>query len=144
MGHYVKENVPYRGNLFSTPVRLALLGNGVRLMRASFIFAVFLALACDPASAREPPKRTTPDVMIYGAGGFSCTRAWQQENVSFSTNWVLGFWSGVNNTRGLLVGSKTDADGILGEVKRVCAARPAIRLYEAVDQAFANLHSQGL
>jgi len=100
---------------------------------------IILALALAQAATKP-----TPMVSGFGMGGYSCARAFAPENMANAVSWIFGFWSGVNNTRGLQVGAKTDADGVIGEVKRVCASRPAALLYVAVDQAYANLHKQGL
>lgn len=88
--------------------------------------------------------QAVPTVSGYGMGGYSCAKAFAPENIQNTQSWVLGFWSGVNNTLGLQVGRKTDAEGVLGEVQRVCAGKPATLLYVAVDQAYANLRKQGL
>ena len=87
---------------------------------------------------------TPPTVTGFGMGGYSCARAFEPHNFAITQSWVLGFWSGVNNTRGLQVGRNTDAAGVVGEVRRVCEDQPATLLYVAVDQAYANLHAKGL
>lgn len=100
---------------------------------------IALALMLAPVGAS-----TVPQVSGFGMGGYSCATAFEPENVDQTRNWVFGFWSGVNNTRGLRVGARTDGDGVMGEVRRVCTTRPAILLYVAVDQAYANLLRQRL
>lgn len=88
--------------------------------------------------------QAVPTISGFGMGGYSCAKAFAPENIRTTQSWVLGFWSGVNNSLGLQVGLKTDVEGVLGEVQRVCSGKPATLLYVAVDQAYANLRKQGL
>lgn len=99
-----------------------------------------IALALMLAQAGANP---VPMISGFGMGGYSCARAFASENLNQTQSWIFGFWSGVNNTRGLQVGSHTDGDGVLGEVRRVCASHPATLLYVAAEKAYANLHRQG-
>ena len=99
-----------------------------------------IALALMLAQAAKP----VPTVGGFGMGGYSCAKAFSPENLANTQSWIFGFWSGVNNTRGLQVGSRTDAAGVLDEVRRVCEVHPAVMLYVATDQAYANLHKAGL
>jgi hypothetical protein len=45
--------------------------------------------------------------------------------------WILGYWSGLNTAKNGLVGDKTTANGVIGEVKLYCTAHPSLDLPQA-------------
>ena len=45
--------------------------------------------------------------------------------------WILGFWSGLNAANDALVGDRTTANGVVGEVKLYCQSHPAVDLPQA-------------
>jgi hypothetical protein len=75
------------------------------------------------------------DTYMFGIGLKSCAY-WQSSpaTVDEGRSWIVGHWSGLNtfNNQNHTVGSKTDGEGIIGEVKRVCDSRPSISLSNAV------------
>jgi hypothetical protein len=82
------------------------------------------------------------DHLIYlvGAGQMSCGD-WiaHSPNHKDMATWVLGYWSGLNTALTRKVGYTTDANGILGEVNKECAAHPSERLFLAVDAVYQRL-----
>ena len=50
--------------------------------------------------------------------------------------WILGYWSGLNTAKNSLVGDKTTANGVIGEVNLYCAAHPSLDLPQATFDTF--------
>ena len=50
--------------------------------------------------------------------------------------WILGYWSGLNTAKNSLVGDKTTANGVIGEVKLYCTAHPSLDLPQATLDTF--------
>ena len=76
---------------------------------------------------------------VYGIGGNSCA-SWLSSNRNETEGdiWVLGYWSGRNdaNAANHKVGATTGADGIIGEVKKVCKDKPSLTLFHAVGRVW--------
>jgi len=76
---------------------------------------------------------------VYGIGGNSCV-SWLSSHGKETEGdiWVLGYWSGRNdaNTANHKVGATTGADGIIGEVKKVCKDNPSLALFHAVGRVW--------
>jgi hypothetical protein len=76
---------------------------------------------------------------VYGIGGNSCA-SWLSShgNETEGDIWVLGYWSGRNdaNAANHKVGATTGADGIIGEVKKVCKDKPSLTLFHAVGRVW--------
>ena len=53
--------------------------------------------------------------------------------------WILGFWSGLNVAKNGLVGDKTTASGVVGEVKLYCASHPSMGLAQATLDTYATM-----
>ncbi len=53
--------------------------------------------------------------------------------------WILGFWSGMNAANHSLVGDRTTASGVIGEVKLYCAGHPSIALPQATFDTYAAM-----
>ena len=51
-------------------------------------------------------------------------------------HWILGYWSGLNTAKNSLVGDKTTANGVIGEVKLYCTAHPSLDLPQATLDTF--------
>jgi hypothetical protein len=90
---------------------------------------ILLAFA---AAALSPPKM----VSVFGAGHSSCAKAWTDENYAQSYVWLMGFWSGMNTARSAQTGHGTDGDGVVGEVKLICAKTPSLPLISAAAEAY--------
>jgi hypothetical protein len=71
---------------------------------------------------------------MYGMGNKSCAY-WQSSQATLyaGNSWIYGYWSGLNafNNKDHMVGSKTDANGIVAEVKKVCAEHPSMSVSDA-------------
>ena len=71
--------------------------------------------------------------MLQAFGGRTCAN-WlkDQQHEVWGGNWILGFWTGINfaNERHD-VGQTQDADGIIGEVKKICRDQPSMLLLKA-------------
>lgn len=73
-------------------------------------------------------------------GGESCAASQQSADTIRDENiWIEGYWSGRNAETGSLVGSTTDALGVIGEVKLLCAANPSMIVLEAVDRVYTRM-----
>lgn len=72
---------------------------------------------------------------MYGIGTKSCAY-WQSSGATLAEGraWAYGYWSGLNtfNNQDHMVGSRTDSDGIIGEVKKLCDSHPSITFGTAV------------
>jgi hypothetical protein len=53
----------------------------------------------------------------------------------------LGFWSGLNLANARTVGQHTDGEGIIAEVRKVCATRPSMTLVNATFAAYSEMAS---
>ena len=99
-----------------------------RLSRALMAGAVI----CSPSLA------FAQDTVLYFGGVQSCA-VWQSSprNQLAGQTWILGFFSGHNYASAQRVGQSTDA--IIDEVKKICTARPTMRLREATAEAYGNI-----
>ena len=112
-------------------------------MRILLLTAVLVALPFADSTAADPPELR---VHIIGTGGFSCG-AWvaKRINDNFAQAWILGYWSGLNTgvtaftEAATSVGSSTDADGIIEEVRLLCRREPSLAIYTATANAYAKL-----
>jgi len=83
---------------------------------------------------------------MYGMGHKSCAY-WQSSQATLyeGNSWIFGYWSGANafndqnHMVGHMVGSKTDGNGIIAEVKKVCAGRPSMSVSDATLAVFEML-----
>jgi hypothetical protein len=89
------------------------------------------SLACCPDLALAQGMPTN----IIGIGLESCSY-WQSSPATSDEGraWIYGNWTGLNihNTQNRMVGSRTDGDGIVAEVKKVCDGQRSMSLGEAV------------
>ena len=53
----------------------------------------------------------------------------------------IGFWSGLNLANAQTVGQYTDGEGIIAEVRKVCATRPSRTLVNATFTAYSEMES---
>jgi hypothetical protein len=109
-------------------------------MRAAiFAITTILGLAvCESATAQ-------PSVWILGIGNESCanwlSNAYKEDE---GRVWIMGFWSGLNlfNNADHTVGRANDVKGVLGEVKRICIARPSLELGRAAREVYGMMMTQ--
>jgi hypothetical protein len=93
-----------------------------------------LWLMVEPASAQQQ------QVLITGIGRMSCAY-WLSEPVNEGEGWMLGFWSGLNYANARTVGQHTDGEGIITEVRKVCATRPSMTLAGATFAVYSQMAS---
>lgn len=95
-----------------------------------------------PAGATHAADAKFINAMTFGIGRSSCA-TWQsnQANRTAGSNWLLGFWTGLNaaNTSNNLVGAKTDGLGIIAEVEKICSQRPSMDLMDATTAVYSAL-----
>jgi hypothetical protein len=88
------------------------------------------------------PGAAPVEVMTAGFGAQSSCASWSRDR-SQGSIWILGYWSGRNVEGQKSVGSATDADGILDEVRLICKAEPSRRMIDAVDEVYNRLLEDG-
>lgn len=80
---------------------------------------------------------------IWTIGGTESCSAWLATPVSETEGrwWIAGFWSGRNmqNSSNARVGSSTDSEGIIGEIRRVCQAEPSLLLINAAGRVYVEM-----
>jgi hypothetical protein len=80
---------------------------------------------------------------IWTIGGAQSCAAWLADPASETEGrwWIAGFWSGRNiqNAGNARVGSSTDSEGIIGEIKRVCQAEPSLLLINAAGRVYVEM-----
>jgi hypothetical protein len=89
------------------------------------------------AGAKEPAE-----VMTAGFGAQSSCASWSSDD-SQGSIWLLGYWSGRNVEGQKAVGSTTDADGILEEVRAICKAEPSRPMIDAVAKVYKRFLDEG-
>jgi hypothetical protein len=54
--------------------------------------------------------------------------------------WIEGYWSGrsQDNNNNHAVGSTTDAEGIIGEAKKVCQRQPSLTFFKATGIVYSD------
>jgi hypothetical protein len=53
--------------------------------------------------------------------------------------WILGYLSGLNVGADANVGTRSDAEGMIGEVRLYCDGHPSMQLVDAVDKTWSKL-----
>jgi len=80
---------------------------------------------------------------IWTIGGTQSCAAWLATPAAETEGrwWIVGFWSGRNMQNGGngRVGSSTDSEGIIGEIKRLCQAEPALLLINAAGRVYVDM-----
>jgi len=89
-------------------------------------------------------------VYMFGVGATESCATWlsSPESEFQGFTWLLGYWSGMNVASGVsghqgMVGSTTDSQGTLAEVKKVCARQPSLLLVNATQVVFEQLQKDG-
>ena len=110
--------------------------------------ALVLALTL-PATAQDYRISTAPEgsalaqppqALIAGIGRMSCAH-WLSQSFNEGEGWILGFWSGLNFANARTVGQHTDGEGIIAEVRKVCATQPSMTLVKATFTASSEMAS---
>jgi len=107
------------------------------MFRLLTVLAASSVLALTPAHS-EPSQS-------FGMGTSSCA-TWKlhPSNDNAGSNWILGFWSGLNDASTThFVGRDTDAPAILAEVALICAAKPSMILQYAVISYYHRVRDEG-
>jgi hypothetical protein len=89
----------------------------------------------DPALAQQQQQ-----ALITGLGRMSCTH-WLSQSFNEGEAWILGFWSGLNHANARKVGQHTNGEGIIAEVRKVCATRPSMTLVSATFTVYSEMAS---
>jgi len=80
---------------------------------------------------------------IFTIGGTQSCAAWLATPASETEGqwWIVGFWSGRNMQNGSngRVGSSTDSEGIIGEIRRVCQVEPSLLLINAAGRVYVEM-----
>jgi hypothetical protein len=96
---------------------------------------------CIVLSAASAAKaQLGPTAHMFGAGTLSCG-AWQSSGSVEYEDWILGFWSGLNNysITNRNVGQTTDVFGIISAVRKACADDPTLPVAVATVNVYARL-----
>jgi hypothetical protein len=89
----------------------------------------------------EPALAQQHQALITGIGRMSCAH-WLSQSVNEGEGWILGFWSGLNYANARTVGQHTDGEGMIAEVRKVCASRPSMTLAGATFTAYSEMASK--
>jgi hypothetical protein len=59
--------------------------------------------------------------------------------------WIVGYWTAMNkyNKQNSEVGSRSDPEGILGEIKKICLAEPSSVLDDVVGRVYKRFEEEG-
>ena len=80
---------------------------------------------------------------IWTIGGTQSCAAWLATPTSETEGrwWIAGYWSGRNmqNAARGQVGSSTDSEGIIGEIRRMCLAEPSLLLINAAARVYVEM-----
>ena len=107
------------------------------MRRVTFLTTALLVLwlMVDPALAQHQ------QALITGIGRMSCAH-WLSQSFNEGEAWILGFWSGLNHAKARTVGQHTNGEGIIAEVRKVCAARPSMTLAGAAFTAYSEMENR--
>ena len=103
--------------------------------------AIALLLLC---AGQARAQSAVPAPYMFGLGRTSCAN-WVPEREAEAEGWIFGFWSGINlasRTR-RDVGSGTDGQGIIAEIKQVCRKDPSLPISDAITVIYNKLYLAG-
>jgi hypothetical protein len=89
----------------------------------------------------EPALAQQQQALIIGIGRMSCAH-WLAQSFNEGEPWILGFWSGLNHAKTRMVGQQINGEGIIAEVRKVCAVRPSMTLVGAAFTAYSEMESR--
>lgn len=99
------------------------------------LICVIAICTCGPTSAA--------DYYLMGSGNSSCASWLENDEVELvGASWLMGFWSGMNAVTNQLVGSTTDSQGRLAEVKMVCVKQPSKLLVDAAIEVYISMRGK--
>lgn len=79
---------------------------------------------------------------LFGSANYSCSTAWSFGHQHASSEWVMGFWSGMNMaTPGQNVGA-IEGKAIVAAVRRFCKAVPLMPLGSAAFETYRAMQAQ--
>lgn len=79
---------------------------------------------------------------LIGMGTESCATAFKENAEPYTRQWIAGFVSGANGRDGGHVGTGTDLNGVVGEVKLLCSREPSKLLAWAALTAYEKLRPE--
>lgn len=89
--------------------------------------------------AMQTPSGSPAEVpLIYGSN-ISCATAFRESNRGETLAYIAGLWSGFNIAWRHRVGTSTDTNGVVGEVRKVCEAAPSKSLPDAIYDAYSTM-----
>src|SRR5262245_6128010 len=98
------------------------------------------------APAQAMARQADPGRPVWTIGGTQSCASWLATPASETEGrwWIVGFWSGRNmqNADHSRVGSSTDSEGIIGEIRRVCQAEPSLLLINAAGRVYVEMERQ--
>ena len=87
---------------------------------------------------------TPVSIFVFGIGRQSCAH-WlsgpNEENEG--QTWILGFWSGLNDSKLQTVGGNSDSAAIWGEVRKICMNEPSTVMLDATMRVYAQFAATG-
>lgn len=84
--------------------------------------------------------------LAFGVAKESCATWLASRSSEFvGTDWIMGFWTGANfisaaTNKGGETGDSTDGNGIVAEIKKLCAARPSDTIVNTAITVFLRFH----
>lgn len=97
------------------------------------IFVAITLMAAQPAPAYWH---------VWGVGHNSCAKAFSSYEQFATFAWIMGFFTGRDDGK-RQTGRSTDGDGIVGEVKKLCADEPSTPLIAATIRVYDRMRQQG-
>lgn len=109
-------------------------------MKSLIVFAYVCAILPSTAYSQAVPMNS------FGIGIRSCATWLSTPNKENEGSiWIYGAWSGMNfkNPENHIVGSTSDSNGIVAEVRAICSREPSTTLGSATLQAYNRLEKIG-
>jgi hypothetical protein len=89
------------------------------------------------------PQQNEQGRSVWTIGGTQSCAAWLATPGAETEGrwWIAGFWTGRNMQNGGngQVGSSTDSEGIIGEIKRICQAEPSLLLINVAARIYVEM-----
>ena len=108
--------------------------------------AAAIAASCLPAGLASAAEGQTV-VRTFGIGRMPCSVFLSKpENTFQGSVWALGYWTGLNiaGSKGShTVGDHAQAEEIVADVKKACAAEPSTTLYGVIDHVYERFQKDG-
>ncbi|HEX3972536.1 MAG TPA: hypothetical protein VHX19_14495, partial [Stellaceae bacterium] len=84
------------------------------------------------------------ETYLLGQGLHSCAN-WlsRPEYYRDGEQWILGYWSALNVSGSSAIGSHSDGEAIIAEIKLICVAEPSTGLTTAIDRVYENFRQRG-